>query len=213
MSFGLGLGLASTALQSVIPVAAQVIPFIFPQVRMAMIAMTAIQVVAPIVGKLIEKYLDKKMDIAEAGDRVLQAKEAGIVPDKFEKFSDYEKEISNFKLDPIKSETYTPEDKLQTGVAFASTLLAEAKNTTVDNVQNALGLIEKNPDYFNADRIDNMLDKSIDMGSVDKYVSNELSMSKSIDVGSLLVQAEKALFPDKPETQIKQELSQLSFNK
>lgn len=189
-----------------------VIPILFPQVKIPALVIKVIETIAPVIDKLLEKYLDKKMNISEAGDRVLQAQDAGIVPDKFEKFSDYTKEISNFVVDPSKSEGYTSEDKLLAGFSFATTLFSEMKNTSIENIQSAFSLVEKNPTYFTADRIDNMLNKSINMTSLEKYFSNELSMSKSADIGSLLVQAEKSLFPDKTETQIKQELAQLSTN-
>lgn len=61
----------------------------------------------------------------ELGDKVLQAEEAGIKPEKFKSYEEYAKKVEEFKTDPEKSKNFTDEAKLSKAIEFTASLSAE----------------------------------------------------------------------------------------
>ena len=62
------------------------------------------------------RFLFENETLEERGDKVLQAKEEGIVPENFESFEEYKKKIDEFKIDKEKSKRIDPDKKFAAGM-------------------------------------------------------------------------------------------------
>lgn len=172
----------------------------------------AINAVASVAGGIMKSFgwmPDEDED--EFGDRVIQAGKEGITPEKFDKFEDYAEAIKNFELDPEKSKETTEQEKLLATIAYATTGLAEKyDNADPDNLANIWALVAEDADYFSSDRINSILSKTTDIKSVADYFDGNLD-EKMIDrVEQRLVDAEKALSPEKSEDQILQAIDEMA---
>ena len=65
-------------------------------------------------------FLSENETLEERGDKVLQAKEEGIVPEDFESFEEYQKKIDEFKIDEEKSKKIDPDKKLAAGMGYVA---------------------------------------------------------------------------------------------
>jgi len=89
------------------------------------------------------------------GDKVLQAEEAGITPEKFTSYEEYAKKVEEFKLDPEKSTKISDEAKLSKAIEFTSSLSAEKyPSFPWVNFANALITNSKFRNYLNEERIE-----------------------------------------------------------
>lgn len=143
--------------------------------------------------------------IEEIGDRAMQATEAGVKPDNFDRYEEYIEAIRNFDLDPKKSESYDRKDLLVMGTTVASKGLDE-KLQLADGTSSHLWLMAAaNPDYFSGDRLQTIITSSNPMDVIN-YFSGKLGPASERSVESRLVAMEKALDPEKSEKVIFQEL-------
>lgn len=141
--------------------------------------------------------------IEELGDKVQQASEVGITPEKYEKFDDYVQAIRNFELDPEKSKKTTELEKTAVGLGFASLTLEEKyKGSDANNLANLWNLVAKNPDYFTSDRILSILPITQDMKSISDYFESKLDTRDALAIEKKLFDADKSLSPDKSDETI-----------
>ena len=143
--------------------------------------------------------IDFKEDNPEMlGDKMLQAEAEGIVPENFDTYEEYLNEISNFELDPEKSESYTQEEKLQKFAALGISLAAEKIGENV--IPLILEVLPKfSEDFRTKARIEAYI-KEFD-GAFDKLAdyfkdSSSLTFSEIKDIEKRLVDLEKKLNPD-----------------
>lgn len=61
----------------------------------------------------------------ELGDKIIQAEQAGITPEKFSSYEEYSKKVESFKTDPEKSKLISEEAKLSKAVEYTAALSAE----------------------------------------------------------------------------------------
>ena len=145
---------------------------------------------------LADIYL--KEDPETLGDKMLQAEAEGIVPENFDTYEEYLNEISNFELDPGKSENFTQEEKLQKFTALGLSLAAEKIGENV--IPLILEVLPKfSEDFRTKARIEAYI-KEFE-GAFDKFAdyfkdSSGLTLSEVKDIENKLVDLEKKLNPD-----------------
>ena len=141
------------------------------------------------------------------GDKMLQAEEDGITPDKFDNYEDYNKAIENFELDPEKSNKFTDEEKLQ---RYAATHLTELKKNfgegALTYIFDVASKQTKSPIMNERvkttfESFGNGIDKA------NSYFKGELSAKEMEITESKLVDIEKKLDPEKTEMEILKQLS------
>lgn len=199
---------ASSVLSSVASVAsgvlslAKVLPILPPQVEAFLKVVAAIDAVCKVLG-----ILETDESTEDLGDRAMQAEEAGIKPENFETYQEYKAAIDAFELDPEKSEKYTPEEKVAAGLGVEFWALEDkfgkgAGDLLTHMVKDGV----EGGGYFSKERIDSFIDKVESVADVARYFSKALSPEDSNRVEQKLVDAEKALNPDKSNADIYREL-------
>ena len=151
---------------------------------------------------------DEKVD--EMGDRVLQAGEQGIEPKDFSDHEAYMDKLREFKLDPEKSEQFTPLEKVAAGLAVGGTGIEKKLDIQEGAVAVIWPLVAANPEYFNPQRLQALIEKSGDISAVMKYFSGSLGATEASNTEKTLVGVEKSLSPNKDEKTIFQELDAAS---
>jgi hypothetical protein len=152
--------------------------------RSVAVIATAVHVVASAVidvCKQLGLIEDKSLEPAELGEKALAAEEEkGIVPEKFERYVDYVKEIENFNVDESKVDKWSKEEKEQKGFELGTGLLVEKYGTSIADVMMEMA---KRPDFFTADRAKLYMEKTasndIDMQEISKFLDGKL---KNVDV-------------------------------
>lgn len=199
---------AASVLSSVASVAsgvlslAKVLPILPPQIEVFLKVVAAIDAVCKVLG-----ILDADENTEDLGDRAMQAEEAGIKPENFETYKDYKAAIDAFELDPEKSKTYKTEEKVAAGLGVEFWALEDkfgkgAGDLLTHMVKDGV----EGGGYFSKERIDSFIDKVESVADVARYFSKALSPEDSSRIEQKLVDAEKALSPDKSNADIYREL-------
>jgi len=145
--------------------------------------------------------------IDEIGDKAIQAAETkDIKMHNFEDFDAYIEELRNFELDPEQSAKTDSLTKQLTGMAIVTSGLAEKLDIDANTLGDIWLLPASNPEYFNAERLSAILDKTTDVGSVIKYFDSSLTPASALKVESEIVSAEQSLAPEKSESDIFKQL-------
>lgn len=168
-------------------------------------ALNAVSIVSHIAKTVMQSFgLWNKDDKTEdLGDKMMQANEAGIKPENFDKFDDYAAAVRGFELDPEKSKKTSDTEKQLAGLAFASLSLENKfQGSDVGNLANIWLLAAKNPDFFTTERIGSLLSITTDMKSIKDYFDGKLTSSTIDIIEQKLVDAEKILSPEKTEQEI-----------
>ena len=130
-----------------------------------LIAAVVVDIIANIAKALAVKGAEE--DVDELGDKVIQAEEAGISPDDFEKHDDYMEAIRDFKVDPERSKEISVEEKRAAGVNCIVSGIAEKAGIN----ESAIGLIiksmNKNEDFF----------KEFETGITKEFIANPKLLS------------------------------------
>jgi hypothetical protein len=203
--------LVSTIGPAVSAFCTNVLPKIIPMIKTGLefIAKLApiVEIVAQVFG--VFKPEDKTSDI---GDRAIQAAKSDqkITPDKFEKFDEYMDAIRKFELDPKLSEAIAPETKVTAGLAIAGKGLDDKFNVPDGTMGNLWVLAASKPEYFSADRLVSLANKTVDIASLLRYFEGKLGPADAISTEKTLLAAEKFLSPEKDEKTIFAEFDEAS---
>jgi hypothetical protein len=146
---------------------------------------------------------NEKETVEDIGDRALQAAEQGITPDEFEDHAGYMDALRNFELDNEKSEKLSPTEKIVSGLAVAGRGLDEKFGTPEGTMGNLWLLAGAKPDYFNAEKLTQLLKTGQDIMSVVDYFEGTLGGGESLEVEDKLVALDKAQSPDQEEKSIR----------
>jgi len=111
----------------------------------------------------------------------LQAEEEGIKPEKFEKFEEYQKKIDEFKVDPVKSNEISNDDKNRKFIEYTG--MAIADKFEVDPTKFLINEIPKNPDFYTKERVNSYIEtfsntkKNLD--TISNYMDNKITTGKN----------------------------------
>lgn len=153
-----------------------------------------------LLGVIKELGLIKQEDTVEdLGDKALQAEEAGIVPENFNSYAEYVRNIEEFKINPEKSKLIEEEKKVQKGIELTAGVTLEKFPELP--IEEFFQLAGENSKYFTDDRMKE-LGKLI--SEEPKYISNmvkymngtEKNQSVLNDTIDSLKNIEKIIKPD-----------------
>lgn len=203
---------ASSVLSSIASVAggvlslAKVLPILPPQVEAFLLVVKVIDAVCKALG-----ILGKDESTEDLGDRAMQADEAGIKPEKYTTYQEYKADIDNFKLDPEKTAENKSEAKLAAtmaaglGVEFWAMEEKFGKGAG-DLLTHVVKDGVAGGNYFSKERLESFIEKVENVTDVAKYFSKSLSPDDNSRVEQKLVDADKALNPEKSNADIYRDL-------
>ncbi|MGR6780346.1 hypothetical protein [Moritella viscosa] len=168
---------------------------------------TVVQVIRAVA--VIWDVLAKDEKVEEVGDRAIQASEDGITMDQFNDFESYMDAIRNFDLDEDKSAKTDTVTKQLTGMAVVNAGLAEKLSIDTNDLGNLWLLPASNEQFFTAERIASLLEKTSDIGDVIKYFENDLTPMETLAVEKEIVASEKSLEPTKQDADIYRDLADI----
>lgn len=129
--------------------------------------------------------------IESTGDKVLQAKEEGIVRERFTSFDEYKKAIDAFEVDPEKSKKMSKKDKEAAGISYVTLGTTEKFGQDVLPLLTTVG---RNPDVYTVGKVMSYIETfkaaGISMEKIDAFYNNQLSKHEISNVKSLLLKSE-----------------------
>ena len=161
-------------------------------------AIAAIDIISKILG-----MLEPNETTEDIGDRAIQAQEAGISPEDYATYKEYMVAIKSFELDPKKSAEYSETEKMLAGVGVQYWGFEEKFGVGTGEL---LTKTVESPDYFTGDRLASFLDKVESISDVVQYFDGKLSSNERNAVEAKLIEAEKAINPEKSNADIFKEL-------
>lgn len=154
----------------------------------------ALMCIAKVMGLL---QPENKVD--ELGDKALQAAEEGIVPEKFDTYAEYVKQVEAFEVDPERSALYTDAEKVLKGTELtAGVMMEELPDLPIERLFTYAG---KNPEYFTEARMEALgtqLEKEPGLLSdvldyLDGSEKNDLKLDRTM---AALIEIEKKIDPE-----------------
>lgn len=145
-------------------------------------------------------------NVEDLGNRALQAEDAGITPEAYERYADYVDAIKNFKLDPEKSKEIDPEAKALKGLELNIIALQEKYPDL--QIANLLSHAATSPEYFkDKERLEQLgIIISEDPSKIDdinQFLNGEeLADDKYFEIKDTLADIEKKAFPNKTSNEI-----------
>jgi hypothetical protein len=189
---------------------ANVLPRIAPILKQGLEILSTVCRIAEILMHVFNVFKPEDT-VEDIGDRAIQASEKeSITPDKFDDFDDYMEAIRNFELDPQRSAEISHEAKIVAGLAIGSKGLDEKLFVNDGTMANLWVLAASNPDYFNAERLEAILGKTVDITSIMQYFEGKLGPADTLETEKNLVDVEKSISPNKDEKTIYSELDAAS---
>ncbi len=154
-------------------------------------------------------------DPEKLGDKIIQAEEEGIKPEKYEKYEDYMKAIDEFEIDEEKSKEIDTNAKLLRGVdAAAKGIQSKFPEHDVEGFINSIALSDENKEYFSSASFKEILNEIKDnpdvIDSLSKLLQGkDMPEQEYYDVIDRLSTIEKRLDPSKSESEIAERLRSL----
>jgi hypothetical protein len=206
MVFSLIAGGLSAIASTVINVASTVSTAIATTcTRMVPVLQKALEIGRGVIDKVfdIAEYVLKELAVVlssdtfeDMGDRAFQAKEADIVPEKFESYEAYMEAIRNFDLNPEKSKSLSSEEKKIIGLAVGMKAMEEKFSMDDGASIDMIKLIAISPVFFNSERIKHMVETGFSFSSTLSYLNGLMAPSQANGVKDALFQTEKAINPE-----------------
>jgi hypothetical protein len=135
----------------------------------------------------------------DIGDRAMQAHEQGVVPEKFDNFSQYMESLRSFDLDPQKTKETTTDQKIFKGLEVGGRALEDKYNAPEGSMANVWVLAAANPEYFTADRFQSILGSGMDIPSIVDYFEGKLGSGEALEIEDDLVDIDQHANPGKDE--------------
>lgn len=150
-------------------------------------------------------------NVEEIGDRALQAAEQDIRPEKFDKYDEYMERLRNFELDPEKSQSHSPENKIMAGLGVTALGLEHRLSLPQGTGGAAWLLIACNPAYFTSERLLSLLQGNDPARMLD-FFQGKLGPAADSKTCDELIEKERSLRPQQSTQAIYGELMQARQN-
>lgn len=144
--------------------------------------------------------------VEEFGERALQAHEAGITPEDFPDFEAYVEQLRNFEIDPEKAKAISPEQKAAKGLEVAGRLMEEKLDLREGSMAELFTLHAANPEYFNIERLREVLDKGLNIDAIAAYFEKRMGGAEALEIEDALVDLDCQTQPEKSPDEVRQEL-------
>ena len=146
----------------------------------------------------------------DLGDKALQAEEAGIVPENYDSYEAYLKDVESFETDPEKSSQIDDEAKLKKGAELVTTAMIEKFGNIAEDL---CMIIARNPEYFEKRMpliMSELKDTPDKLGDVTEYLQGRRSdVDKDNESLSLLYDVEKKINPDATMDELENNLKEI----
>jgi len=143
-------------------------------------------------------------DVADIGDRALQAEEKGMTPDKFSSYEAWVKAIEkdDWGYDPEKNKDMDEKTKILKGVEVSSGVTMERFPGLP--IQDFFKLTAKNPEFFTVERMDEIGkiagNDEDEFGKIVNYVTGSAKDHTTVDAATdILMDIERAIDPGMSE--------------
>jgi len=134
--------------------------------------------------------------IEQLGEKALQAKAAGIIPEKFETFESYRKAVENIKIDPSQTNDFSRFNKIWEGMHIFIKTIEAKTNIGMERFIMETG---HHTSLFTSDRvktyIETFMKNKIDLNKATDYFGKKLNDRETITVQETIFEAEKKLSP------------------
>lgn len=171
-------------------------------IKIGQVVLSSIEKIAQILG-----VLEPHERLEDVGDRALQGAERNILPENFDSYADYMKQLRSFELDPEKSKQYSPEMKVAAGVTVATVGISKTQDLPIESVVGVLTLLTKNSDYFDSDRTGRILQAGAPFVSeVVNYFNDRLNSGQAKEFEKKLCDMEGKLKEGSPTDDFYKEL-------
>ena len=162
----------------------------------------------------------KALDLTETeepevlGDKIIQAEEEGISPEKYETYREYMQAVDDFEIDKEKSQGIPTEEKVIRAIdATAKVLEEKYPDSDMEGLLTAASSPE-NQEYFTSERF-GLIAKEIEndpelVDSLSKLLNGkEIGEKEYYNLLDTLTSIEHKLYPEKTETEIGEYLRSL----
>lgn len=206
MIFGILAGIASALVGAVSSAISVVGSFCASVGKIAIEAISVVSNVVQAIGAALG-IIPKDTNMEELGDKALQASEAGVKPENFDNYQDYINEVKNFKVDPLKSENWSKDEKLLAATGITVKGVEDKFDLKEGSMGDLITLVAMDKgEYFTPERITNYLQTGTDVQKIAQFFEGDLGIGDKRAIEKELVKAEQNLSPEKTDNQIKEEL-------
>lgn len=147
----------------------------------------------------------------DLGDRALQAKDQGVVRDRFTSNAEYVEALRQFELDAAKSAKLNPEEKEAAGLAVLMDGLNEKLWCSLSEI---IRLVAAGAGWMDANRtkawVDQAEESRFDIQRVVDYLEGRIGPSSSGPIRDFILNAEKRLNPDVKWEDVQSELTKMA---
>ncbi len=176
---------------------AKIAPVIEPLLaRVHPVLAIAVRVIA-VVGHILN-VLKPDETVEDIGDRALQAAEQDddMRPECFTDYEEYLDAIRSVDLDPVKTEQNKKDNSATiAGLATVGKGLEEKYNLNVGGAGDLLKATLADPDFFNSERLANLIENGSDFGEIVNYLEGKSSISQTETLYEKLYQQEQKINP------------------
>lgn len=195
----------STIGPAVVGFCTNVLPKILPLLEKGLGILNTVGNIANTVSTVLGIF-NGKDTVEDIGNRAIQAAAKDITPDKFEDHAEYMNALRDFDLNPGKSKTITPIEKIVAGLAVAGRGLDEKFYTPEGTMSNLWFLASTNPDYFNAEKLTQWVKTGQDIMTIIDYFEGKLGGGEALEIEDKLVALDKAESPEQEEKSIRAQI-------
>lgn len=185
-----------------------VLPKILPFLEKSLETLNTVGNIANIVSTVFGIF-NGKDTVEDIGNRAIQAAAKNITPDQFEDHAEYMNKLRDFDLNPDKSKTITPIEKLErtvAGLAIAGRCLDEEFGLPEGTMGNLWLLASIKSDYFDADKLTKWLKTGQDIMTIVDYFEGKLGGGEALEIEDKLVALDQAEFPAQEEKSIRAQI-------
>lgn len=136
--------------------------------------------------------IEEDEDVEDLGDRALQSEKQ---PDDFEEFDDYLNHIRSIEINPEKSANFSEGEKLAAGaIVLEKGIEVKTGQQMEDFLQD---VVTKNPEYYNAEKIQDYIDvfseEGVDLNKISDLENDKIAnLDEKDKVYSLIEKADLA---------------------
>lgn len=184
---------------------ANILPKIGPLLSKGLDVLKVVEGIANTISQLMGVFKpDEKAE--DIGDRAIQAAEKYVTPDQFETNANYMDFLRSFEPNPKRSENITASEKIISGLSIAGRGLDEKFKQPEGTMANLWLLAATKPEYFDAEKLSQLLKSGPDVLSVMDYFEGKLGGGDSLEVEDALVELDKKIKPDADEKSIREKI-------
>ncbi len=176
---------------------AKIAPVIEPLLARVHPVVAIVVKVISVVGHILN-VLKPDETVEDIGDRAMQAadQDDNMRPECFTDYEEYLDAIRSVDLDPVTTEKNKKDNSATiAGLATVGKGLEERYNLSVGSAGDLLKATLADPEFFNAERLANLVENGSDFGEIVNYLEGKSSISQTETLYEKLYQQEQKINP------------------